>query len=354
MAITKVSRGLLSTGISDGSDATAITIDSSEFVGVGTTSPTQRLHIDSGNALIKTSYDASGTTNSYLYFSARSSGDWRNSTIGNTGNALVFGTGGTGTTHTNATERFRVDGSGNLGINTTAPGSKKVKIVGSAAAYPLSLDSTDSDYALEFQRNGTSEWWLKASSSNFHIHENAGGDHLTVASGGNVGIAQTSPAEKLHVNGVIRSKAQKTENMQMFNIASGTYTAGTYYNFTTRSVIGNLGYGSGFYIWHIYDDTYLAGGGNYFINYCSEPFYFANVATNAANTMEFGMNSAVAFGHAANGGAASRVKLRLVEEYGASGADSDIQWAWNGSSNLTIDQTAGKRIYIYLHKIGGD
>ena len=65
--------------------------------------------------------------------------------------------------------------------------------------------------------------------------------------------------------------------------------------------------------------------------------------------MEFEQaNSAVNFGHAANGGAASRVKLRLAEEYGANGADSDIQWAWNGNSNLTIDQTAGKRIYIYL------
>ena len=32
MAITKVSRGLLSTGISDSSDATAMTIDSSENV----------------------------------------------------------------------------------------------------------------------------------------------------------------------------------------------------------------------------------------------------------------------------------------------------------------------------------
>ena len=32
MALTKISRGLLSTGISDSSDATAITIDSSENV----------------------------------------------------------------------------------------------------------------------------------------------------------------------------------------------------------------------------------------------------------------------------------------------------------------------------------
>ena len=39
MAITKVTRGLLSTGIDDNSNATAITIDSSENVGIGSTSP---------------------------------------------------------------------------------------------------------------------------------------------------------------------------------------------------------------------------------------------------------------------------------------------------------------------------
>ena len=36
MALTKVSRGLLSTGIVDNSTTTAITIDSSENVGIGT------------------------------------------------------------------------------------------------------------------------------------------------------------------------------------------------------------------------------------------------------------------------------------------------------------------------------
>ena len=39
MSITKVSRNLLSTGISDSSDATAITITSDEEVGIGTTTP---------------------------------------------------------------------------------------------------------------------------------------------------------------------------------------------------------------------------------------------------------------------------------------------------------------------------
>ncbi len=39
MAITKISRSLLNTGVSDSSDATAITIDSNENVGIGITNP---------------------------------------------------------------------------------------------------------------------------------------------------------------------------------------------------------------------------------------------------------------------------------------------------------------------------
>ena len=39
MALTKITRAILDTGVSDSSDATAITIDSSENVGIGETSP---------------------------------------------------------------------------------------------------------------------------------------------------------------------------------------------------------------------------------------------------------------------------------------------------------------------------
>lgn len=45
MALTKISRSLLDTGISDSSDATAITIDSNENVGIGTASPDGKLDI---------------------------------------------------------------------------------------------------------------------------------------------------------------------------------------------------------------------------------------------------------------------------------------------------------------------
>ena len=54
MALTKISRSLLDTGISDSSDATAITIDSSENVGIGQGSPTQKLEV-AGNIFVNTS-----------------------------------------------------------------------------------------------------------------------------------------------------------------------------------------------------------------------------------------------------------------------------------------------------------
>ena len=49
MAITKVSRNLLNTGVSDSSDATAITITSDEKVGIGTTSPSYMLTVKSSS-----------------------------------------------------------------------------------------------------------------------------------------------------------------------------------------------------------------------------------------------------------------------------------------------------------------
>jgi len=53
MALTKVTRNLLSTGIDDQSNAIAITIDSSERIGVGTTSPDFLMDIEGSNTQLK-------------------------------------------------------------------------------------------------------------------------------------------------------------------------------------------------------------------------------------------------------------------------------------------------------------
>ena len=129
MALTKISRGLLNTGVSDSSDATAITIDSSENVTISgdltvsssgvTTSKVstssgsdsaQHQVYNSGNSgisLISYSGSASGT----LFGLNRANKSFLvsglESVIGTTGsNFLSFAT--------NTTERMRIDSSGNV------------------------------------------------------------------------------------------------------------------------------------------------------------------------------------------------------------------------------------------------
>ena len=108
MAITKVSRSLLNTGVSDSSDATAITIDSSERVGIGTTSPDENLTIASAAPTIKF-VDSDGTEQNTIV--KQSGGNFFIIARDNTANAGIafYGNGG-GT----SSEYARFTTSGNL------------------------------------------------------------------------------------------------------------------------------------------------------------------------------------------------------------------------------------------------
>ena len=84
MALTKISRGLLSTGVSDSSDATAITIDSSERVGINTSSPNAVLTTDPESGNFSSTYNNYDGVGLFL----RGNGTSGN---GNYGPALAFG-----------------------------------------------------------------------------------------------------------------------------------------------------------------------------------------------------------------------------------------------------------------------
>ena len=129
MALTKISRGLLNTGVSDSSDATAITINSSENI---TTSGTFQVGASSGaNLLIDSSSDVmqvkvkkDGTDGVDLAFLAQASG---------------------GT----LTERMRLTSAGKLGFNFTAPAALiDIKSSGSTSTplRVLASSSTTSDF----------------------------------------------------------------------------------------------------------------------------------------------------------------------------------------------------------------
>jgi hypothetical protein len=180
MAITKVTRGLLSTGIDDNSDATAITIDSSEQVGIGVST------IARGPLHLATS----GTNYCQLHMT--------NGTSGSTSSdGLTLFTNGTDTGlmqrensyllfGTNDTERMRIDSSGNLLVGKTSAGfpsndgvellaDGKVKAgLNSAASLLLNRGSTDGTIAAFF-RSGTEVGQISVTTSGTSY--NSGSDY---------------------------------------------------------------------------------------------------------------------------------------------------------------------------------
>jgi len=108
-----------STGIDDNATSTAITIDSSENVGIGTSSPTQKLEAN-GNIQVN-AYDSNSGAGGYYangliignaYDAGKSAGDDRNAIVWNErGLDLVFGT--------SDTARMRIDYNGNMGLGVT-------------------------------------------------------------------------------------------------------------------------------------------------------------------------------------------------------------------------------------------
>jgi len=126
MALTKVSRGLLSTSIVDNGNATAITIDSSENVGLGAGSPAAKAHIYDASTDAVLYLDSANVNGSHARFLASGSvkhfvgsgggfglGDVDDFAIRSFDN-LIFAT------NNSSTERMRIDSSGNALVGRTS------------------------------------------------------------------------------------------------------------------------------------------------------------------------------------------------------------------------------------------
>ena len=124
MALTKIPSELSSTtGIVDNSNATAITIDSNENVGIGTSSPDTKLHVE-GNILCD-AFNNGGAGNGIFFRDgllntaqpsitlADHSGAHPDGLSINAYDGISF--------RTADSERMRIDASGNVGIGTSSP-----------------------------------------------------------------------------------------------------------------------------------------------------------------------------------------------------------------------------------------
>jgi len=187
MALTQVSRGLLSTSIVDNGNATAITIDSSENVGVGTGSPSEPLTVLSAQDYqITAAYNATNST-SYGYYGIKNN---------NTGNPFYFNVGGA--------ERMRIDTSGNLLVGKTSAdnSTQGVRIyptgrqsIVSEADTALIVNRRTSDGTIaEFRKDGTNIGRIQSRSgvvSTIILDPRTNGAGLTGSTNGLVPVDQT-------------------------------------------------------------------------------------------------------------------------------------------------------------------
>jgi hypothetical protein len=211
-------------------------------VGIGTTSPTSKLHV--ANAAVGTAAIFTNTNDSDLFINFNTS----ITTLMNTVNAsLAFGT--------NNTERIRITSGGDVGIGTASP-----KLNSNAGTF-LTVQGTSATGWLELSTDSTSDGIGGAISFNntnivgsdkrnaqiagFREGANNSGvlafatwnagvaaERMRITSGGNVGIGTDNPTSKLDVNGAITINGTITNN----GTGTGIYTKTVWAADTTNQI----------------------------------------------------------------------------------------------------------------------
>jgi len=238
-----------STGIDDNATSTAITIDSSENVGIGTTSTQGRLLIktntsgftsdpsliSSGN--ISFSNSSGGTALPTIM--GRSDNNGGLQLMGATSNApsvadMIFDIRENDNTNYATTtgygfrfsrygsELMRLTRDGKLGIGTSSPGFP-LQINSSAQTTLLHLVSTaGTSSQITFANTGSNDsiaigaenddLKLRTDDGVIKFFTNENSEKMRIDTSGNVGINTTSPSQKLHVNGHIVSNGLNLAN----------------------------------------------------------------------------------------------------------------------------------------------
>jgi len=232
-------------------DRQDITIDNSGNVGIGYTSPSTKLNVNgltestmfrgTGVAVTGASGPAieMGWDGTQAFFQGYDRTANARVPVGVAGTDFYIGTGAA------ATKRFVITETGEIGIATTTPNNEltvdgdvdisgNVSIGATSSSFPLTVSSDTSNAKIILTggadqngvffdaADGGKEFYLFNGADGFSLYNNTDNRYdFTVNNSGNIGIATTTPAEKLHVDGFIRGNYKSEDGTAGFS-GSGT------------------------------------------------------------------------------------------------------------------------------------
>lgn len=237
----------------------APTWDTSGNVGLGIASPSAQLHLYK---------NATSATNIYLQNASTSAGSYATLSFdaGAVTTQLFADAGGgvyaqgavlrTTSNHplilgTNNLERIRVDGSGNVGFNTTSPSTTRGPLTvlmpsnqnqSGIVIRGANSGGSGSQPALTFEKaDGSINWSIYADQGTNYLAINSGStERVRLDSGGRAGFGITSPSAQVHIANATGNYGLGTDNTGMLLIESTYSSAGSN---TNASLIAKNYYG---------------------------------------------------------------------------------------------------------------